>query len=335
MRDSKTGPAAAETEAAESNDLQIQALLDFEPAPRMLKRKDGWTPALQRKFIARLAERGSPTLAAEALGKNRYGVEKVYKSPGAEGFREAWHQAVELFEARAAEQQERHNSAAAATRPPFADRRRTFPSPQPSPSGGEGDEEISEERKLEILESIAKKFMRKVMAEREARLSGRIVAADFYLRQITAIEIIFDLSAAKLGIDPNELLRSLRRGEHGIVEIVDTPFVQYLDAQRRAYWESDPAEPPRPKTVREEFCLDHGDHRTHVDQHGYGAMTPPARGYSEEQWAAMGYEEQVRARQAQFEEDAQDQIRWEAEAAADAAARRASGESPLPIEGEG
>jgi len=69
------------------HDPIIAALLNFEPAPRQNKRKNGWTPALQRMFIAELAQTGSPNLAAEALGKSRYGVEKVSKSEGAEGCR--------------------------------------------------------------------------------------------------------------------------------------------------------------------------------------------------------------------------------------------------------
>jgi len=92
--ETQEGPAAPES--GTGHDPVIAALLEFEPAPRQNKRKDGWTPALQRMFIAELARTGSPDLAAEALGKNRYGVQKVYKGQGAEGFRAAWEGARRL-----------------------------------------------------------------------------------------------------------------------------------------------------------------------------------------------------------------------------------------------
>ena len=112
------------------HDPIIAALLNFEPAPRQNKRKNGWTPALQRMFIAELAQTGSPNLAAEALGKSRYGVEKVSKSEGAEGFRAAWDAAVALYEERDA-QAVVVRSDGAEGRPPFVDRRRRN---NPSPS---------------------------------------------------------------------------------------------------------------------------------------------------------------------------------------------------------
>jgi hypothetical protein len=37
----------------------------------------------------------------------------------------------------------------------------------------------------------------KVAAERQARLGGEIVAADFHLRQITMLEVLFDLAASR------------------------------------------------------------------------------------------------------------------------------------------
>jgi hypothetical protein len=104
------------------DDPEIAALLNFKPAPRQNNRKDGWTPALQRKFIAHLARTGSPHQAAEALGKNRHGVQKVYKSKGADRFRAAWDAAVALYEERAAEWIEREQ--ASFSTPPYFDRRR-------------------------------------------------------------------------------------------------------------------------------------------------------------------------------------------------------------------
>jgi hypothetical protein len=105
-------------------DPEIAALLDFEPAPRKNKRKDGWTPALQKRFVAFLAYTGSPNVAADALGKNRHGVEKVYKADGAEGFHAAWDAAVALFIERDARRIEQEHAPRAGVRPPFVDWRR-------------------------------------------------------------------------------------------------------------------------------------------------------------------------------------------------------------------
>ena len=49
---------------------------------------------------------GSSRLAAQALGKDRFGIEKVYKTEGADSFRAAWERAIEIFEERAAERLE-------------------------------------------------------------------------------------------------------------------------------------------------------------------------------------------------------------------------------------
>lgn len=48
--------------------------------------------------------------------------------------------------------------------------------PEPQPSMGD-------DQKWDLIESTGTWLTRKVAAEREARLSGEIVAADFYLRQ--------------------------------------------------------------------------------------------------------------------------------------------------------
>jgi len=110
------------------DDPEIAALLNFKPAPRQ-KRGNGWTPALQKKFIAHLALTGSPELASQALQKCRHGVQKVYKAKDADGFRAAWDAAVALFEQRAADRIERECAGLAALTPPFVDRRRSRAQP--------------------------------------------------------------------------------------------------------------------------------------------------------------------------------------------------------------
>lgn len=165
----------------------------------------------------------------------------------------------------------------------------------------------------EMIAGIGVKFLRKVEAEREARLGGEIVAADFYLRQITFLEVAFELMALGLGSDGWTALSELRLGEHGVRDIADTPFVRALDGHRRAFWQA-AGEPMRPETWSEEFLCDHGACRTATDQHATGALTTPARGFAQEEWAAMNSGAQSAARQAQFDEDAAAQVAWEAAA---------------------
>ena len=70
--------------------------------PRQRKRREGWTAPLQKRFVAELTKSGSPTLAAEALGKKLFSATRLYKTVGADSFRAAWDGAVALFEERAA-----------------------------------------------------------------------------------------------------------------------------------------------------------------------------------------------------------------------------------------
>ena len=86
-------------------DGEIRALLEFEPVPRKVKRKDGWFPHLQREFIHRLALCGSPGEAARQMRKNVSGIENIYREDGADSFRAAWDGALELAWAREAEAQ--------------------------------------------------------------------------------------------------------------------------------------------------------------------------------------------------------------------------------------
>lgn len=117
-----------------TDDPEILALLDFEPVPRKFERDDGWSPALQRRFIANLALTGSPGKACEALGKRRSGIDKLAKLEGAESFRAAWARAVEIAQERKAAEIEARHAGAADIKLPFVDHRRKA-SPPPGPSG--------------------------------------------------------------------------------------------------------------------------------------------------------------------------------------------------------
>jgi hypothetical protein len=165
---SDSDKASAAPQAAETSDPLIQKLLDFKPVQRRHKRPDGWTPALQRIFIAKLAELGSVNAATEALGKNRYGVEKLYKSAGAEGFRKAWDAAIALYEEREANRLMIANAPFAGVKPPFANARGKFLASTAGPLPGQvmnehgewEDEASMRARAEEAKDSICEKLLR-------------------------------------------------------------------------------------------------------------------------------------------------------------------------------
>ena len=158
MRDSST-PVVADN--GTEPDPELEALLDFEPVPRQVKVEGGWTPELQREFIARLAEHGSPTRACEELGKNRTGINKLYRSPHGASFRAAWHDAVELAERRKQEQAGLDFVRPGARAPMVDLRRKAGPTGQQINEHGEWEDEDSFARRYEeSMANIARKILR-------------------------------------------------------------------------------------------------------------------------------------------------------------------------------
>lgn len=117
----------------------------------------------------------------------------------------------------------------------------------------EDDEsDMSDDDKRDFLENIILKFLRKVQAERKARLAGEVVAADFYLRQVTVLEVALDLLSEGMGLDGWELIADLRRGGHGILDIAETPMSRILDGKRQELWKA-MSEPERPEHPPERY----------------------------------------------------------------------------------
>jgi hypothetical protein len=317
---------------------QTAALLGFEPVVRKIQVEGGWTAELQREFIARLAVHGSASKACDEMGKNRTGVARLYRSPSAASFRAAWQAAVELAIRRRAEQAPPQEYVSSDAKPPTIDHRRKFGGPQaargrrsgwddedgqPDPVDPE-EEGMSEDGKIEILARLITKFTGKVARERAARIGGRIVEADFYLRQITCLEISFDLLAEGQGMDAWQAIARCRRGGHGILEIGDTVMSRLLDDARREQW-AKMGEPARPEHPPARFLVDHGTHRTEAAE-CLGKASPPLPGHDPEVWAAMSYDEQKAAQVEQHRRDAEEQVEWEARNVAEAAEWRAAQE---------
>ena len=68
-------------------------MLAFIPVS-LRRRRDGWSPELQFRFIEMLAAGATPGEAAGRLGKNRQNAYALRGRPGAESFAAAWDAAV-------------------------------------------------------------------------------------------------------------------------------------------------------------------------------------------------------------------------------------------------
>lgn len=215
----------------ESGDPEIAALLDFEPVHRRTRRHDGWSPERQRDFIAALAICGDVGRAADSVGRTYAGAWKLKTSGGAESFHAAWHAAIDLFF-------ERNPQAARTGR-----HRPSAPPPPPPPPPPAPDPDAEERAVLDLMAKLLEKYLIKIQQERTARLAGRIIEADFYVRQMTWLEVVFDL-----GGHTQEVLATLRRNGRQAREIVATPRSVLLDKARRRMWQEagEPERPPMP-----------------------------------------------------------------------------------------
>jgi len=189
-------------------DPEIAALLTFEPVPRSHAKANGWTADMQRMFIAWLAYYGSPTNACDELGKARSGIDKVYKSPDADGFRASWEAAVALAEKRRIARLAARHRGAGAMRAPVMSRARAgdkFAEPLPGQvlnEYGEYEDQASlEARADEARDNIANKL------RSARRLYLRDISDSPLLR--AAFEILTDLpidwdKAERLEPQPDE-----------------------------------------------------------------------------------------------------------------------------------
>ena len=308
--------------AGEADFSHLGDLLDFAPVPRK-KRVDGWTPERQRAFIAALSATGSKRQAALAIGMQPYGVDQLLKAEGNDSFKAAYERAVAIAQQNGSMKIARGVADAAARNaqltPPS--QLRGLPAPVEEEPG-----EDDEEYKWQLMQSIGVKFMRKVAAEREARLAGEIVAADFYLRQITVHEVMIDLLSSGFGLDPRDVLAKLRRGQHGVNQIASTWLSDWMDRARREWWreEGEPERPAWPDTrFLERRRHPDGDYALAVDIYACAGMRPPP-GIEQEQWDAMSKAEQNAAIARQRKQDAAEQREWELRAIAEHSERTRS-----------
>jgi hypothetical protein len=225
------------------DDPEVEALLNFTPVERRCRRADGWPPEIQRGFVRALVLRGSPSQAANDVGRTKSGAYEVRIAAGGESFAAAWDGALALYHRRNPRsgpkgRPSRGEILSGAGRTPWPG----APPPAPAP-----DPEAQERAQEEALDQLLLKYITKVSLERSARLSGRIVEADFYVRQLSWFEVAIDLG----GGGP-DLLKRLRRGALHPGKIVATPMSLLLAQARRLVWEKmgEPERPPEPELGR-------------------------------------------------------------------------------------
>ncbi|HEX8640809.1 MAG TPA: hypothetical protein VF704_06600 [Allosphingosinicella sp.] len=79
----------------------IPDFLRFAPVP-VRAQHNGWTPALQLRFILALARGAGPDEAARSLGMTRQSAYRLRKKPGAQSFAAAWDRAQHFARTAAA-----------------------------------------------------------------------------------------------------------------------------------------------------------------------------------------------------------------------------------------
>jgi hypothetical protein len=277
-------------------DPEVEALLDFEPVVRKCVRHDGWLRERQLGFIIALTELGHAEQAAHA-GGTMSGAHKLRTANGGEGFARAWDSALASIYAAIP-------ASSLGARPSRGEiesgvGRKPWPAPAPPPP----PDLEEEEREFEAMfDNILVGYLMKVNAERTARLSGRIIEADFYVRQLSWLEVVIDL-----GGRAHELLLRLRRGDLHPGSSVATPTSLLLAQARRAVWEKmgEPERPLDPELGRHDDELATGPPLE-------SQRTDPHLGDSE--WLRRQQEKQAIAAEAQRA--------WEAKARADSEAWR-------------
>jgi hypothetical protein len=294
-------------------DPEVEALLHFEPVLRKCVRHDGWLHKRQVEFIVALATGGHAGQAAIAVGGTLSGAYKLRDAEGGEGFASSWDSALALHLRRNPRAEPKGRPSRGEIESGVG--RRPWPAGPPLPPPPDPEAEAIETG--EMFDRLLEEYLLKLGAEREARIAGRIVEADFCVRQLSWFEVVISL-----GGRAHELLLRLRDGDIHPGRIVATPVSLLLADVRRALWTrmGEPERPPEPELGR------------HDDEIATGPpmecqRTDPGVGFSE--WHHRQDQKQAVAAEAQRA--------WEekARAEAEAWAKRLDEEGAAAGEGEG
>lgn len=296
--------------AGEGDFASMGDLLDFDPVPRRKVRADGWSPEVQRAFIVALAATGSARRACAAVGKAQFGADQLRRAPGNEGFLAAWDAAMALF------QEKESRRIAAGIEAVAGEGSAWSPPPAPwshaasrhlrAPAAPDPAAEPGKEERLEWFYDLVARYMLKVESERTARLAGKIVDADFCLRQLTWLEVAIDLASG----DGFQALLDFRHQGWHLIEIAETPMSRLLGDMRRKKW-AELGDPPRPDHPPRHLLADHGRFKSEPLEFTQGGV-------------ALSHKEQQRIFEERHKQAAAEQLAWEEAARRDYEERRAS-----------
>lgn len=222
-------------------DPEVEALLDFPPVVRKCVRHDGWSPYKQREFIRALVVLGSAGQAAIAVEGTMSGAYKLRSAEGGERFAAAWDSALALHLRRYPRPEPRGRPSRGEIRSGIG--RQPWPAgraaaPAPEPVDPEEQERAAERFWVDMLG----RYTGKLREERSLRLEGRIVEADYTVRQLTWLELVFDIGGQAMRI-----LRLLRGDEGELLKVAATPMAELLGEIRRDTWaEKGEADRPPP-----------------------------------------------------------------------------------------
>lgn len=218
-------------------DPEVEALLDFPPVERRCARHDGWTEEKQRAFIRALVVLGSAEQAAIAVGGRMSGAYKLRTAEGGERFAAAWDSALALHFRRYPRPEPRGRPSRGEIESGVG--RKPWPAAAPEPVDPEEAARRSEQFWVDLLD----RYARKLREERAMRLEGRIVEADYTVRQLSWLEIVFDLGGQAMRI-----FELLRGGQRELLDVAATPMAELLGQIRRETWaekgEADRPPPP-------------------------------------------------------------------------------------------
>lgn len=250
----------------------------FTPVPRKRARHDGCTEERQRALITALAETGSISEAARSAGVSYASAYNLYNHPEGASLRAAWDKALAcgvsklhdiamdravkgvpvpvFYRGEQVGEYRRFSESVLLTllrhhafgqhSSPFGtasratkDRHAAENCPTCRARREAEAADNSEEQALAAAEELLHRYALKITSERQHRLAGQIVAADFTLRQITWMEIMLE------GCGMGDLLRAAWNERSDLLHAVPTDLTRELDAIKQQVW-ADLGDPPRP-----------------------------------------------------------------------------------------
>jgi hypothetical protein len=234
MRESSSPAAAPQAPDADA-DPEAEALLGFDPVKRHTRRHDGWSPELQRGFVAALVRLGNVDRAAHEVGRTASGAWTLRNAAGAGEFADAWDAALALYHLRNPKPGPVHHLT----------RKERLAQWRAGGTAGPRDDDApltreEEQERLEFFDRFCELYWRNLTEERTARLDGRVVEADFAVRQLAWMEVVISL-----GGHADTILQGLMPDCKKPHQVVATPLSWMIGEMRRDFWR-EKGEPERP-----------------------------------------------------------------------------------------